>query len=134
MPPIPKTKPKCIGIVGSRRRDDDLSMSKCYKAFEEIYVKGDIIVSGGCPRGGDRFAEVFARNVGATIIIHHADWSKGKTAGFERNTTIAMNADVIIAVVAEDRTGGTEDTIKKATRFRKKIILGRRVVPFLFLL
>ena len=32
---------------------------------------------------------------------------------YARNTLIARDADELIAVVAEDRKGGTEDTIKK---------------------
>ena len=32
---------------------------------------------------------------------------------YARNTLIARDADDLIAVVAEDRKGGTEDTIKK---------------------
>jgi len=40
-----------------------------------------------------------------------------------RNTLIAKDCTVLIACVAEDRTGGTEDTIKKADDLGKGVIL-----------
>jgi hypothetical protein len=46
-----------------------------------------------------------------------------KAAGFVRNTKIAEECDVLIAVVASDRLGGTEDTIRKAEKLGKQIIL-----------
>jgi hypothetical protein len=120
---------KIIGIVGSRRRDAQEDFSACWNAFIKLYEEGDKIVSGGCPQGGDRFAEIIAEKFGLTIengglIIYDADWKQyGKRAGFMRNTYIAEDADVVIAVVANDRTGGTEDTLKKAMKFHKKIVI-----------
>ena len=46
-----------IGIIGTRRRDDKVTFNKIRRRFAEIYTEGDIIVSGGCPKGGDRCAE-----------------------------------------------------------------------------
>lgn len=115
---------KVIGIVGSRRRDTDDDLEKCRQAFLSIYEEGDTLVSGGCPRGGDRFCIVFASHYGIPIKIHWAEWDRlGKGAGFLRNTYIAKDADILIAVVAADRTGGAEDTIKKAQKMGKQIIL-----------
>lgn len=103
-----------IGIVGSRRRNSYLDYQLVEKTFLDIYREGDRIVSGGCPQGGDRFAEVLAKKYQVPITIHYAEWGKyGKGAGFARNGTIANEADILIACVSEDRFGGTEDTIKK---------------------
>ena len=103
-----------IGIVGSRRRDTEEDYKLVEKQFLVIYQEGDIIVSGGCHEGGDRFAERIAKKFGLTIVIHYPNWKKhGRGAGFVRNTKIADNAGKLIACVAADRTGGTEDTIKK---------------------
>ena len=105
---------KVIGIVGSRKRDTSADYQLCLKAFRGIYHLGDTIVSGGCPKGGDAFAEQIARDFDIPIKIHHPDWKKhGRSAGFVRNIDIAKDADVLIAVVASDRRGGTEDTIQK---------------------
>jgi predicted nucleic acid-binding Zn-ribbon protein len=115
---------KTIGIVGSRRRDSKEDLSAFFEVFGKVYKEGDRLVSGGCPKGGDRFAEIVAKQMGLTITIHYPDWDKyGKSAGFKRNTNIAEDADVLIAIVAEDRKGGTEDTIKKAEKLGKQIIL-----------
>lgn len=134
---------KIIGIVGSRRRDTLVDFNLVEGAFRHPYEPGDRIVSGGCPQGGDRFAEIIAielaapgryklescflwslaqrhhliKELGAPIIIHHAHWEKhGRAAGFLRNNLIARDADLLIACVAADRTGGTEDTIGKFLR------------------
>jgi len=119
----PDHKPKIIGIVGSRRRNSTADEILLEEAFFQVYQPGDRIVSGGCSQGADAFAEVLARRHGITIIIHYARWADGKASGLARNTSIARDADVLLAVVASDRTGGTEDTIDKARRFGKKITI-----------
>jgi len=106
------------------------------------------IVSGHCSAGGDRFAEILIdkyKTAEGKDWIFPAGWNKldakgpngeeplikinrwGKPynflAGFWRNTDIANKGDVIIACVAPDRKGGTEDTIKKATDTGKRVIL-----------
>jgi len=105
---------RTIGIVGSRRRDSLKDLELVKVKFFELYQKGALIISGGCPKGGDRFAEIIAKNNGIPILIFYPDWMKyGKVAGFLRNRHIAENSEFLIACVAQDRTGGTEDTIKK---------------------
>ena len=115
---------KVIGIVGSRRRDSTEDIKETRKVFLSVYEKGDTLVSGGCSRGGDRFAEIFAKDYNIDIKIHYAEWDKyGKGAGFKRNTYIAQDADVLICCPAPDRIGGAEDTVRKAIKLEKKIIL-----------
>jgi hypothetical protein len=115
-----------IGIVGSRRRNLRCDWAKIYREFEQIYQPGDMIISGGCWAGGDRFAEEIAKKLQIPITIYYAAWYKlGKRAGMLRNGTIAKESDILIACVALDRTGGTEDTIKKFKQFHPdgKLIL-----------
>ncbi len=120
---------KTIGIIGSRRRDSQEDFKTCWNTFLTVYKDGDRIVSGGCKRGGDRFAELIADKYSLTadnglLMIHYADWDQyGKRAGFIRNTYIAQDADLIIALVATDRTGGTEDTLRKAMHLHKQILI-----------
>jgi len=115
---------KFIGIVGSRRRNSAEDYLLVLEAFLKIYKPWDIIVSGGCPKGADNFAEQIATAYKISIVIHRAEWDKyGKAAGFKRNTYIAQDADVLIACVASDRKGGTEDTIKKYVKLGKKELL-----------
>lgn len=115
---------RVIGIVGSRRRDADKDFDICEKVFAQYYEFGDTLVSGGCPMGADRFAEIIAKKYSIPIKIYPADWKKyGKRAGFLRNTNIAEDADILIALCAPDRKGGTEDTVRKASHMRKKVII-----------
>ncbi len=117
---------KTIGIVGSRSRNSIQDLAAVSKAFMEIYEYGDRMVSGGCPKGGDKFADDIARGRGMTIITHYPEWYPDssrypdKSAGFKRNTKIAQDADVLIACVSADRAGGTEDTIRKFVAFKHK--------------
>jgi len=111
-----------IGIVGSRRRDSIKDYDLVEAQFKLLYSPGDNrLVSGGCPKGGDQFAEMIATKYSIPILIHYAEWKKfGRSAGFQRNGLIARDADVLIACVAPDRTGGTEDTIKKFLALGKR--------------
>lgn len=115
---------KVIGIVGSRRRNSAEDYRAVELAFMKIYDEGDQIVSGGCPQGADAFAEHIAKKHQIPIKIYYAEWNRlGKQAGFARNIDIANEADVLIACVAEDRTGGTEDTIAKFQKRSSEVIL-----------
>ena len=130
---------KKIGIIGSRRRDSTADLEVCRKVFLSVYEEGDIIVSGGCKKGGDRFAEIFIKEYNIPddkVIIHYPDktkldpekmkrnprWAYAEI-NYARNTLIARDSDILIAVVAEDRKGGTEDTLNKAEKMGKSIVL-----------
>ena len=105
---------KVIGVIGSRRRNSLADLAAVRKVIREHYRDGDTFVSGGCPQGGDRFCEIVAAELKAPIHIHPAQWHLyGRSAGFKRNGLIARDADILIACVAADRRGGTEDTIQK---------------------
>lgn len=132
---IIERRAKVIGIVGSRRRNTFADYQLCRETFDKVYRKGDSIVSGGCQWGADNFAERIAKELGIPIMIYYPrqeDLDKAllemnsraafAKLNYARNTLIAQHCDVLIAVVAEDRNGGTEDTIKKALKLKKKVI------------
>lgn len=105
---------KTIGIAGSRKRNLESDYRKVREAFYKVFKEGDRICSGGCPKGGDRFADMIARSTGIPILIFYPGWDTHTiSAGFRRNAFIARESDVLIACVVKSRTGGTEDTIKK---------------------
>jgi len=131
-----------IGIVGTRRRDTKEDFEKTRQVFGQIWIPGDQICSGLCPQGSDWSAVLISldkewiedkkererlyQQVRNYKDIHYvikpiwypADWKKdGKIAGFLRNTDIAKTSNVLIATPSSDRTGGTEDTIKKFKKF-----------------
>ena len=121
-----------IGIVGSRRRDSDADFQEVRREVIALIThyreKKIVLVSGGCPKGADRFAEMLAEELDLRIIIHRPDRSSLLAAphrwdfariNYARNTHIARDSDILVACVASDRTGGTEDTIKKYLKMGK---------------
>ncbi len=103
--------------------DKDL-LEKYILKFIEKASKENVdltFVSGGCKQGADHMAEELAEKYNIPIIIHYPDKSQMKDDSrneyvkqlFARNTLVARDSDVLIALVAKDRKGGTEDTLKK---------------------
>jgi len=134
---------KKIIIIGSRRRDTPEDFQQVYDQFKKYYEPGDIIVSGGCPKGGDHFAEIIASRLGMTedngkLILHRpikppkgSPYYEFARANYERNTLVAREGDedsIVIACCALDRTGGTEDTIKKIRQIGRVEEINIRIV------
>jgi hypothetical protein len=76
------------------------------------------VITGGA-RGPDLWAEEAARSRGLAVVAHKPDL-EGVRARWEavdrqyaRNQRIVDDSDLIIAFVAPDRIGGTEDTIRR---------------------
>jgi predicted Rossmann fold nucleotide-binding protein DprA/Smf involved in DNA uptake len=113
-----------VGIVGSRRRLDKENII----AYVETLGDHDIVVSGGC-WGVDTWAEECAKERGLETRIFKPDLRNTKDRAdvvnryYERNKKIVENSDIIIAFVSEDRTGGTENTIKWANELGVPVIL-----------
>lgn len=122
--PFPiKRRKRVIGIIGTRRRDTDADFRIVENEFLRHYHKGDVICSGLCPKGGDRFAVLLAEKYRTPTIWHKANWEKhGRAAGFVRNSYIAEDSQLLIACVADDRKGGTEDTLRKFKKLGKNNI------------
>jgi len=88
-----------------------------------------IIVSGGCASGADNFAKIICTELDREIVEFLPDLSscssyqEATKAYYTRNKQIAENADTVYALVSEDRTGGTENTIKHAVTLKKKVVI-----------
>lgn len=126
-----------VGVVGSRRRDEQSDYRIVLDAFLRLLQFSGrrvddlsvVIVSGGCSLGGDRFAEIIAREYRMQMIIHKPDrdafpntpdrWRSTKQ-NYARNELVARDSrDALIACVAPDRRGGTEDTIRRWVRIHR---------------
>lgn len=104
-------------------------IQQCVKRWPDRKI---VVVSGGCPRGADSFAEEAARSLGLDMVIHpvvkpgdppiahRGDFAK---RAFARNELIARDSDIVFALVHQDRSGGTENTVGHALRLRKKLFL-----------
>jgi len=113
-----------IGIVGSRRRTDRGTV----EAYITELTPDTVVVTGGA-RGPDHWAEQAARARGLGVVVHKPDIGLASTRWqatkgyYARNQAIVDDSDRIIAFVARDRTGGTEDTIRRAKRVGKPVEL-----------
>lgn len=120
-----------VAIVGSRRRatltDREIVLHLVKRLAGSVY---DItIVSGGCPKSADEFAEEAAKIYGVPTLIFPID-KEGITARWQftqrahaRNRKVAEASDILFCLVHESRTGGTENTIKHALELKKEVYL-----------
>jgi predicted Rossmann fold nucleotide-binding protein DprA/Smf involved in DNA uptake len=87
-----------------------------------------VVVSGGC-RGIDSWAAEAARAAGLRVEELLPDLSGVRSRGeaarryHDRNTLVAQACDELIALVANDRKGGTEDTVRKAVAAGKPVTI-----------
>jgi predicted Rossmann fold nucleotide-binding protein DprA/Smf involved in DNA uptake len=108
-----------IAIVGARRRTDRETIDHLVADLPADTV----IVSGGAC-GPDTWAEEAARKRGLATKIFRPDLhdvdalSQGQITRcyHARSQQIVDAADEVFALVAPDRKGGTEDTIRRAQR------------------
>jgi YspA, cpYpsA-related SLOG family len=111
-----------VGIVGSRRRTDRQAVDAC---VAELGPK-TVVITGGA-NGPDRWAEEAARARGLEVVVYNPDLGGVRTRWqaaerfYARNQRIVDDSDMVIAFVAPDRTGGTEDTIRRAVRAGKLV-------------
>jgi len=111
-----------VAIVGSWRRTDREAVEACVAAL----APGSIVISGGC-RGVDCWAAEAARRRGLDLVEHRPDLagvrSRSHAAGryYARNQRIVDDVDRVFAFPAADRTGGTEDTIRRALAAGKPV-------------
>jgi hypothetical protein len=120
-----------LGVVGSRERcskEDYKLIEDRIFSFYDIHERNLILVSGGCPEGGDRFAEDIARTYGIPILIFYPDKQNDPDTGnpkrdygilcYNRNTEIAKRSTVLIALTSKN-SKGTNHTISEFEKYRR---------------
>jgi predicted Rossmann fold nucleotide-binding protein DprA/Smf involved in DNA uptake len=104
-----------IGIVGTRKRDTADDFRKVWNEYDDILQRNvnaePTIVSGGAFKGADRFAVNIARDQGGKMITYFPH-GYNTLDYYHRNRLVAQECDKLIACVAPDRRGGTENTIQ----------------------
>jgi len=129
---IAPSEPIKVGIVGARARDTEQDKELIRVILKDRIRQGYnlVCVSGGCPKGADKFAEELSQELGLDIIVYRPNLSKLSSgtnkyayaqACYDRNTLIAQTCDVLIALPGE--TNGTWDTIAKARKLEKPVII-----------
>ena len=125
-----------VGVVGARARNTPQDKELIKNAIRHL-MKKDVcvhLVSGGCPKGADRFAEEISNELALGLSNHYPDKSQMKDNSrveyakicYARNTLIAEECDMLIATPSYDKNGpigGTADTIKKTRLLGKPVVI-----------
>lgn len=101
-----------LAVVGSRNWQMPIVISQI---LSEIYPSE--IVSGGA-QGVDSFAEAWAKLHLIPVKVFKPDWSKGKSAGAQRNRQIIDYCDKLIAFW-DGKSKGTKISIDMAAKAGK---------------
>jgi hypothetical protein len=128
-----------LAVVGSRRRngpsDVDQVAARIVHWYNEVEkrtsgAKRVVIVSGGASQGADRTAEAVAEASGIDLVRFRprpvpqgSPYFMFVKALHDRNTRVVELAHAVCAQVHTDRTGDTEDAVKKAHRALKPVEL-----------
>lgn len=130
-----------LGVVGSRAYKNRERVCKVISHYIERYgAENLVIVSGGCPNGGDALAKDVALSLGLCYqefppkhsrhneyCVNPPDqYNKAYHVSnfFERNTQIAEYCDHLVAFVVKGvKANGTMDTATKAKNFNKKVVI-----------
>lgn len=113
-----------IAIVGSRRRID---RDRVFD-FVNSLPPTDTVVSGGC-QGVDTWAIDAAYERGMKWKVHFPDLIGARTYHdkreryYQRNEKVVKDSDMVVAFVAPDRKGGTENTIKWAKKYGVPVLI-----------
>ena len=120
-----------LGVVGSRERcskEDYKLIEDRILSFYDVHERNLILVSGGCPNGGDHFSEDIAETYGIPILIFYPDKQNSPDTGnskrdygilcYARNTEIAKLSTVLIALTSKN-SNGTKHTISEFEKYRR---------------
>lgn len=97
-------------------------------ALSVVFRPGVTLVSGACPKGADALAEAIWKTWGGQVERHPAEWTRldgttDKQAGFRRNAEmVATDPDIVLAF-SKNHSKGTQDTIDKAARSGRRVIV-----------
>ena len=118
-----------VAIVGSRRRGDRDAVEACVGELPADGLDGATVVISGGAKGPDSWAVEAALKRGLEVRVHKPDLAgiatrfQATERYYARNQCIVEDCDRLIAFVAPDRSGGTEDTIRRAQRAGKPVEL-----------
>lgn len=105
-----------LAIVGGRDFDDWEKFCMNLEDIEGV----DLVISGECPTGSDRFAKAWAEMKGIEYVGFIANWDKhGKAAGPIRTEVVVKACDRIV-LYWDGRSPGTKSALDFAKKHRKR--------------
>ena len=118
-----------VAIVGSRRRAADADRALVFEVVRRLVdMFGETnlhIVSGGCKTGADQFAKEAAEFFSLPFTEHlpykiePKTYWEAVTMLQARNEVVILDCDIVFALIAADRKGGTENALKHAEKHGK---------------
>lgn len=119
-------------VAGSRTFTDvELMNRKLSRILDRVGVEFDniVLVHGGA-RGADSIADSLARKCGWEVRVFPADWSQGKSAGYQRNRQmhefLAEHKNRGCVCFWDGKSRGTTHNFKLAKEFNTPL----RVIRF----
>lgn len=105
-------------VTGSRTWDDIRTIRWTLTWIDTHNPGPHTLVSGACPNGADRLAEVIAGQLGWTVELHPAQWKRpdgsvNKGAGFARNREMALLGGDVCVAFHRDGSRGTAHMINR---------------------
>lgn len=109
-----------LAIVGGRDFNNyELLNETLDKFFTAYLIHFELSLISGGAKGADSLARKFATDRRLQFADFIPDWkNEGKSAGFNRNTKIVNECDMVLAFW-DGMSRGTADTIEKAKRAKK---------------
>lgn len=103
-----------LGIVGSRKFNDEKLLFDTLNKFHDRYPVGKVITGGA--KGADKLAEKWADSCNIQCDIYLPEWERyGKSAGIIRNARIVAESDGVIAFW-DGESKGTKNSIERAEK------------------
>lgn len=118
-------------VVGSRLKSfggkSQAEIDKLVGGYLDKIKPSEIITGGakGSPwatSGVDRAAQTWANKNKVKVTLMKADWSKSKSAGFDRNTKIIAGGQQVLSIHRQG-SRGTADSMRKAIKSGKPMAL-----------
>ena len=111
-------------IAGSRSFDDYAFLKASLDEFVAYHSLGDpdpgVLIISGMAKGADLLGVSYATERGYGVAKFPADWSKGRSAGPQRNREMAKSANACI-VFWDGKSKGTASMISLAKEHQLKL-------------
>ena len=111
-------------VAGTRNFDNYEFLKSSLDEFIDLHTLGDInpgvVIISGMAKGADLLGVQYAKERNYQLEEFPADWTKGRSAGPQRNLRMAKSANACV-VFWDGKSKGTENMISIAKRHELKL-------------